>query len=131
MYTQYSNDSRGDPTVEAWLFTQCEEDGCEGYGWLEIDVHEIVETERSGTLAVYYRQWFNPEGERLWSRKRVIGNLASLRAVIQRRKMRRRAAEMMEAEQVAGDAEPVVIHRQSAGQVAEASADWPVQREGC
>ncbi|QTH19696.1 hypothetical protein HRJ34_15090 [Rhizorhabdus wittichii] len=27
--------------------------------------------------------------------------------------------------------DPVVIHRQSAGQTAEALAGWPVQREGC
>ncbi len=43
----------------------------------------------------------------------------------------RRAAEIMEAEEAADEAEPVVIHRQSAGQVAEVLADWPVQREGC
>ena len=87
MYCEHAPDNRGDPTVEVWMFRLCEDDPHEGNGWLEIHVKEIVQTQSCGTLAVYYRQWFNPEGERLWSRRRVIGNLASLRSLIRRRKM--------------------------------------------
>jgi hypothetical protein len=87
MYVDYAPDERGDPTIEQWFFVGSEDDGHDGDGWLEIYVKEIVPTQQCGTLAVYYRQWFNPEGERIWSRKRVVGNLASLKAVISRRKM--------------------------------------------
>lgn len=89
MFIEYAPDARGDPTVELWRFTSCEDDGEDGYGRLEIRVHEIVETERSGTLAVYYRQWFAPDGGPAWGNrpKRVIGSLGSLRALLRRRKM--------------------------------------------
>jgi len=80
-------DDHGDPVIEKWSLAFKEEDD-DGDGWLEIYVHEIVETERSGTLAVYYRQWFNPEGEKLWSRKRKVGNLASLQRIISSRQMK-------------------------------------------
>lgn len=86
MFSWCAPDQRGDPTVEVWAF-RGEDDPDHGEGHLEIYVHEIVPTQNSGTLAVYYRQWFNPEGERLWSRKRAVGNLASLKALIRRRKM--------------------------------------------
>ena len=87
MFVDYHPDYRGDPTAEVWSFRNAEDDQHDGDGWLEIFVKEIVQTQQCGTLAVYYRQWFNPEGERIWSRKRVIGNLSSLRALMRRRGM--------------------------------------------
>lgn len=88
MFTDYVADSQGDPTAELWRFAG-EEDPTEGFGYLEIRVHEIVETAASGTLAVYHRQWFAPDGEPAWGnrRKRVIGAVGSLKALIRRRKM--------------------------------------------
>jgi len=81
-------DSDGAPTGEMWTFAG-EDDGVEGYGWLEVRVHEIVETERSGALAVYYRQWFAPDGTPAWGNRphRKVGSLSSLKALIRRRKM--------------------------------------------
>ena len=81
-------DSDGAPISEMWTFAS-EDDYVEGYGWLEVRVHEIVETEHSGTLAVYYRQWFAPDGEPAWrkSPQRKVGALGSLKSLIRRRKM--------------------------------------------
>lgn len=81
-------DGDGAPTGEMWTFAS-EDDYAEGYGWLEVRVHEIVETERSGALAVYYRQWFAPDGEPAWGKKpqRKVGALGSLKSLIRRRKM--------------------------------------------
>ncbi len=92
MYVEYMPDSRGDPTVEVWAF-ETEDSGCDGSGWLEITVHEIVVTEKSGTLAVYYRQWFAPTGEPAWGSrpKRAIGSIGSLKALLRRRNMIRAA----------------------------------------
>ena len=87
MFLEHAPDQHGDPTVEMWCFANDEDDPHHGYGHLEIFVKEIVPTQQCGTLAVYYRQWFNPEGDPIWSRKRVVANLASLKAVISRRKM--------------------------------------------
>ena len=89
MFIEYAPDERGDPTVELWRFTSCEDDGEDGAGYLELRVHEILETKYSGTLAVYYRQWFAPDGEPAWGNRprRVIGSVASLRNLIRRRKM--------------------------------------------
>ena len=46
-------------------------------------------TNASGWLAVYYRQWFSPEGEPAWGTRprRVVGSLGSLKALVRRRKM--------------------------------------------
>lgn len=88
MFVDYEADSRGDPTVELWRFAG--EDDCqEGYGWLEVRLHEIVDTDRSGTLAVYYRQWFAPDGAPAWGKRpqRKIGAIGSLKSLIRRRKM--------------------------------------------
>lgn len=89
MWLDHVQDCQGDPTVELWRFQADETDGCDGYGWLELSIHEVVETERSGTLAVYYRQWFAPDGRPAWGsrKKRVIGAIGSLKALIRRRKM--------------------------------------------
>lgn len=88
MFVDYVSDYRGDPTVEQWRFSG-EDDGSDGFGWLQLRIQEIVPTIRSGTLAVYYRQWFAPDGEPAWGNreKRVIGSIGSLRALIGRRKM--------------------------------------------
>ena len=89
-------DADGAPLAEIWTFAT-EDDGVLGYGWLEVRVHEIVPTNASGWLAVYYRQWFSPEGEPAWGTrpKRVVGSLGSLKALIRRRKM---TAQGMSAE---------------------------------
>lgn len=87
MFVAYDRDASGDPTVEVWRWASSEDDPHDGYGCLEITVHEIVETTRSGTLAVYYRQWFNPEGEPIASRSRKVASLGSLKSLIRRRKM--------------------------------------------
>lgn len=87
MYSQYALDERNDPTVEMWFFRNDEDDPSGGHGWLEVTIKEIVETQHCGTLVVYHRQWFNPEGEKLWGSKRKIGNLSSMRALFRRRKM--------------------------------------------
>lgn len=81
-------DSSGAPISEMWAFAS-EDDYVEGHGWLEVRVHEIVETERSGALAVYYRQWFAPDGEPAWGKKpqRKVGALGSLKSLIRRRRM--------------------------------------------
>ncbi|UIJ43743.1 hypothetical protein LZK98_11640 [Sphingomonas cannabina] len=81
-------DRDGAPISEVWTFAS-EDDYVEGYGWLEVRVHEIVETERSGALAVYYRQWFAPDGEPAWGKRpqRKVGALGSLKSLIRRRKM--------------------------------------------
>jgi hypothetical protein len=81
-------DSDGAPTSDMWTFAN-EDDCVEGYGWLEVHVHEIVQTERSGALAVYYRQWFAPDGEPAWGKRpqRKVGALGSLKSLIRRRKM--------------------------------------------
>ena len=82
-------DSDGAPISEMWIFEN-EDHPAEGNGWLEVRVHEIVETQQSGTLAVYYRQWFAPDGEPAWAKKpqRKVGALSSLKSLIRRRKMR-------------------------------------------
>ena len=81
-------DSDGAPISDMWMFAN-EDDYVEGHGWLEVRVHEIVETERSGALAVYYRQWFAPDGQPAWGKKpkRQVGSLGSLKALIRRRGM--------------------------------------------
>jgi hypothetical protein len=89
MFIDHVSDAAGDPTVELWRF--CGEDEEEqGCGHLEIRVHEIVSTERSGKLAVYYRQWISPDGEPAWGNRpqRKIASIGSLKALIGRRKMR-------------------------------------------
>jgi hypothetical protein len=48
-----SRDEDGAPRYEAWRFANDEEDYIEGCGWLEVRLHEIVETDRSGSLVVY------------------------------------------------------------------------------
>ena len=85
MFTDYLPDQRGDPTIEKWVFANCEDDPNEGYGWLVVTVREIVPTETCGQLAVYYRQWFAPDGEPLSRGRRTVGGLASLKALISRR----------------------------------------------
>lgn len=81
-------DADGAPISDMWTFAD-ETSGVEGYGWLDVRVHEIVETEQSGTLAVYYRQWFAPDGEPAWGKRpqRKVGALGSLKSLIRRRKM--------------------------------------------
>lgn len=81
-------DQDGAPLAEIWTFAS-EDDYVIGYGWLEVRVHEVVPTEQSGALAVYYRQWFSPDGEPAWGTrpKRTVGSLASLKSLIRRRKM--------------------------------------------
>jgi len=88
MFVDHVSDEHGDPVVELWRFAG-EDDYPDGNGWLQIRVHEIVETKQSGRLAVYYRQWFAPDGEPAWGnrQKRVIGSIGSLRALIRRRGM--------------------------------------------
>ncbi|QUT04006.1 hypothetical protein KFK14_12705 [Sphingobium phenoxybenzoativorans] len=97
MFTDYAPDFRGDLTIELWRFSG-EDDPQEGFGYLEISVHEIVETSSSGTIAIYYRQWFAPDGAPAWGnrRKRVIGSIGSLNALIRRRQMTE--VTLMEAE---------------------------------
>lgn len=87
-------DSDGAPANEVWAFAS-EDDHVEGHGWLELRIHEIVETRISGVVAVYYRQWFAPDGQPAWGKKpkRVVGSLGSLKALIRRRKMTRNAQE--------------------------------------
>jgi len=81
-------DADGAPIHEVWGFAD-EDSGSEGDGYLELRIHEIVETQKSGTLAVYYRQWFAPDGEPAFGMKpkRRVGSLASVKALINRRKM--------------------------------------------
>lgn len=81
-------DSDGAPISDMWTFAN-EDDYVEGFGWLEVRIHEIVQTERSGALAVYYRQWFAPDGAPAWGKRpqRKVGALGSLKSLIHRRKM--------------------------------------------
>ncbi len=81
-------DSDGAPLSEVWTFAG-EDDGVEGYGHLVVRVHEVIQTQASGTLAVYYRHWIAPDGGLAWGKspKRVVGSLGSLKALIRRRKM--------------------------------------------
>lgn len=100
-------DSDGAPIAEMWAFAS-EDDGVEGYGWLEVRVHEIVPSEHSGTLAVYYRQWFAPNGEPAWGTrpKRTVGSFGSLKSLIRRRKMTAKAIEARQG----GNAEGGAVH---------------------
>jgi len=81
-------DADGAPLREVWAFAD-EDSGSEGDGWLDLTIHEIVRTEKSGTLVVYYRHWFAPDGEPAFAKraKRRVGSLASVKALISRRKM--------------------------------------------
>lgn len=81
-------DADGAPLHEVWGFAD-EDSGSDGDGWLDLRIHEIVETQHSGTLVVYYRQWFAPDGEPAFGMKprRRVGSLASVKALIRRRKM--------------------------------------------
>ena len=85
---EQGRDADGASSCEVWGFAD-EESGSEGDGWLDLRIHEIVETERSGTIAVYYRQWFAPDGNPAFGKtpKRRVGSLASVKALIRRRKM--------------------------------------------
>lgn len=87
MFTDYRPDDRGDPTVEVWCFAHSEDDPHHGYGHLRVSVLEILQSQRSGDLAVYRKQWFTPEDEPLNGGRRVVGSLVSLKALISRRKM--------------------------------------------
>lgn len=89
MFIEHVPDYEGNPSVELWRFQSCEDDPMDGYGHLVVTVQEIVETKKSGTLAVYHRQWFAPDGEPAWGcrKRRVIGAVASLKALIRRRNM--------------------------------------------
>lgn len=87
MYTSYSADGRGDPTIERWVFAASEEDPNEGFGHLKVTVLEIVPSASSGTLAVYRKQWIAPDGEPINRGRRLVGSLSSLKALISRRKM--------------------------------------------
>ena len=95
-------DADGAPISDMWTFAT-EDDRAEGHGWLEVRVHEIVETAHSGTLAVYYRQWFAPDGEPAWGKKpqRKVGALGSLKSLIRRRKM---TPVKQDAPEIFGDA---------------------------
>jgi len=86
MVIAYHNDDRGDPTMEYWAFAAQDDDDCE-CGRLEIRVHEILPSAKSGTLAVYYRQWFTPDGEPNGKPRRKVTALASLTALIRSRHM--------------------------------------------
>ena len=71
-------------TYEEWQFLSisdicAEEDHTlDGYGWLAVKVHEIIESQRSGSIAVVYRQWFAPDGEPISKPKLRITSLAGL-----------------------------------------------------
>ena len=93
MFIEYELDDNRDPTVERWVFAHCEDDPNDGYGWLEIRVQEIVPTRTSGVLAVYYRQWFTPEGTTLARPRRVVSGLPALKALIRRRNLTLTAGE--------------------------------------
>lgn len=93
MYIDYLLDAHGDPTVEKWFFANCEDDPNDGHGWLEVKVREILETRTCGTIAVYYKQWFAPDGEPLARARRQVGSLSSLKALIRRRKLVAKAIE--------------------------------------
>lgn len=88
MYVEYELDAARDPTIERWRFSTNDEDsGHDGDGRFEIRVHEIVKTEKSGTLAVYHRQWFAPDNTPLGMKRRKISGLSALCQLIRRRRM--------------------------------------------
>lgn len=94
MWVDHVADVSGDPVVELWRF-RCEDDPYDGDGYLWLRVHEVIKTQNSGTLAVYHRQWIAPDGQPAWGsrKKRVIGSLGSLKALIKRRNMTAKAME--------------------------------------
>lgn len=87
MFTDYLPDDRGDPTIERWTFAHSEDEPNHGYGHLRVSVLEIVQSQRSGLLAVYRKQWWTPENEPLNAGRRIVGSLSSLKGLISRRKM--------------------------------------------
>jgi hypothetical protein len=99
-------DPDGAPLREVWCFAN-EDTGSHGDGWLELRIHEIVETARSGTLAVYYRQWLAPDGEPAFGKqpKRRVGSLASVKALIARRKMTPASGMQLREDAKAAEAE--------------------------
>jgi hypothetical protein len=113
MYIEYDLDSARDPTIERWVFSTNDPDsGYDGDGRFEIRVCEVVETEKSGVLAVYYRQWFAPDDTPLGMRRRKISGLSALRSLIRRRKMVRRDSDGSgEADETAKQAQPEATAR--------------------
>jgi len=88
MNITHSPDSRGDPTVENWVFASDLGDDEDGCGWLELRIHEVIDTRKSGTLITYYRTWFNPENEPMARPYRRVASVASVRALIAKRHMK-------------------------------------------
>jgi hypothetical protein len=82
-------DGDGAPLREVWAFANEDTGSGEGDGFLELRIREVIQTERSGTIVVYYRQWFAPDGNPAFGMrpKRRVGSLASVKALIKRRKM--------------------------------------------
>jgi len=88
MRIDYHRDERGDPVMEYWAFAPADDEDCE-CGRFEIRIHEILPSAKSGTLAVYYRQWFTPDGEPNGKPRRKVTALSSLTALVRSRRMER------------------------------------------
>ena len=83
-------DTRTEPKREFWQMgvreTQYGHEA-DGMGRFEIHLHEVVQSETSGPLAIYERRWFDPEGVQISKPRRKYSRLSSLKAIISKRKM--------------------------------------------
>ena len=96
MFLDYELDEHRDPTVERWRFRNAEEDGDDGEGWMIVTVREVVKTDTCGTLVVFHKQWFAPDGEPLSKRRRCIFGLPGFRSMLSHH-----TAKLLNAEPVA------------------------------
>lgn len=89
-YTEYRIDSNGfrEPYADRWHIGPFDEccDEC-NLGHMMLTVHEIIITEKSGILVVYYRAFYNPDGEQNAKPKRKVTSLGALKSFIRQYKL--------------------------------------------
>ena len=84
MFVDYELDEHRNPTVERWRFRNCEDEPFDGEGWMTSTVREVIQTKTCGTLVVFHKQWFAPDGEPLSKGRRCIFGLSGFRAMLSR-----------------------------------------------
>ena len=90
-YTVYNATSTGfrEPICDKWHIGPFDEGAVdpECFGHMILTVHEIIKTEKSGTLAVYYRTFYNPEGEQNAQPKRKVTDIKALKSFLRQYKL--------------------------------------------
>lgn len=93
--------ARQEPMHEYWRIGERETQygtTNDGLGRFELHVLEVVETQTCGTVAIYERRWFDPEGELLSKPRKKFSKVGNLKGFIRRRKMVAQAIEARRAE---------------------------------